>query len=38
LLVAATSWMLFLFFSTQNNEETRGLHDRIAGTRVSIEL
>ena len=38
LLVAATSWMLFLFFSTQNNEETRGLQDRIAGTRVSIEL
>ena len=38
LLLAAISWTIFLFYSTKNNAETRGLHDRVAGSRVSLEL
>ncbi|HEX7591946.1 MAG TPA: RDD family protein [Candidatus Limnocylindrales bacterium] len=38
LLLAAISWTIFLFYSTQNSAETRGLHDRVAGSRVSLEL
>jgi hypothetical protein len=37
-LLIAVFWMAFLFYSTQKDPDTRGLHDRFVGTRVSIDL
>ena len=34
----AAFWMAFLFYSTQKDPDTRGLHDRFVGARVSIDL
>jgi uncharacterized RDD family membrane protein YckC len=38
LLPVAAAWQFVLLFTTQKDPEARGLHDRFAGTRVSIGL
>jgi uncharacterized RDD family membrane protein YckC len=37
-LPVAACWLIVLFYTTHKDPDTRGLHDRFAGTRVSIEL
>ena len=37
-LLAASSWALYLLYTTTNNSDLRGLHDRFINSRVGVAL
>jgi uncharacterized RDD family membrane protein YckC len=37
-LLVAMSWAIYLLYTTANNPDTRGLHDRFINTRVTLDL